>query len=145
MTDSLPVRDRVLALLSDPRLSADSTEDSLSVALLALADEVGWVRVAGALVEVLQDLNLYRYWYDIVTSLFACDCRQRAFPCERSYLIALLYDCLQRHPDLGVPDLDHDHADNLVWSLVHQLKGLDDFTPYDPKCDPQVMKHEIIR
>ena len=43
------------------------------------------------------------------------------------------------------PDLDHDHADNLVWSLVHQLKGLDDFTPYDAKCDPQVMKHEIIR
>ena len=139
------VKQRVLDLLSDPRFYDESTEDELSDALLKYADEVGWIPIAGALIAVLEDLNLQHQWHAAVCALFRCDCQQRAFPCERSYVIALLYDCLQRCPNLGVEGLDFDYVDNLVWSIVHQLKGVGYLDPYDPQLDPQVVKQKIVR
>ena len=80
--------------------------------------------MAVAILDILQDPCLVQHWYDAAAFLFASDCRNHDLPCDRAYLIALLYDCLDRHPTLGCDCVDEDSADNLVWSIVYPLKGV---------------------
>jgi len=139
------VNHQLLALLSDPRFNDDSVDDDLNVAVASLASEVGWQPVLNAMLEILRDSSLTNHWYDVVACLFGCDCHTLPLPCDRPYLTALLYDCLRIRPDLGVDGRDPGDTDNLVWSIVHNLKGVGYMSDYDPKADPEVLQHQIVR
>ena len=136
---------RLLALLSDSRFQDESVDDDLDDAVTTLATEVGWQPVLEAMLDILRDNSMVSHWYDVVACLFRCDCHKLPLPCERSYLTALLYDCLRIKPDLGIDGLDHDAADNLAWSIVHYLKGVSYMSDYNPKTDPDVLQHQIVR
>ena len=139
------VSQRLSALLSDPRFHEESADDDLSDAVSLLAADAGWPPVLTAMVDILRDNNLAAHWYDVVACLFCCDCHKRPLPCDRSYLTALLYDCLRIRPDLGVDGRDPDDTENLVWSIVHNLKGVGYGSDYDPKADADVLQHKIVR
>ena len=141
----LNVLPQLLAIVSDPRFNDESVDDDLNDSVTAFASEVGWPPVLNAMLDVLRDSSLAKYWYDIVACLFGCDCHELPLPCERSYLTALLYDCLRLRPDLGIDGHDQDDSDNLVWSIVHQLKGVSYMSAYDPQADPDVLQHNIVR
>ena len=139
------VSQRLLALLVDPRFHDETVDDDLTDAVTSLATDVEWQPVLDAMLDVLRDTSLVRHWYDVVACLFGCDCHTRPLPCEPSYITALLYDCLRLKPDLGVDGRDLDDTDNLVWSIAHQLKGVSYMSDYNPKTDPDVLKHNIAR
>ena len=139
------VSQRLLALLVDPRFHDETVDDDLTDAVTSLATDVEWQPVLDAMLDVLRDPSLVRHWYDVVACLFGCDCHTLPLPCEPSYLTALLYDCLRLKPDLGVDGRDLDDTDNLVWSIVHKLKGVSYMSDYNPKTDPDVLQHNIAR
>ena len=136
---------KLIALLSDPRFDDESVEDDLEDAVVALSNNVGWQPVLKAMLDILHDNSLTMHWYNVVACLFRCDCHELPLPCERSYLTALLYDCLHIQPDLGIDRLDLDDTDNIVWSIVHNLKGVSYMSDYDPKTDADVLQHKIVR
>jgi len=139
------VSQRLLALLADPRFHDETVDDDLTDAVTSLATDVEWQPVLDAMLDVLRDTSLVRHWYDVVACLFGCDCHTLPLPCEPSYLTALLYDCLRLKPDLGVDGRDLDDTVNLVWSIVHKLKGVSYMSDYNPKTDPDVLQHNIAR
>ncbi|WP_345685634.1 hypothetical protein [Novipirellula caenicola] len=139
------VYQQILALLADPHFHDDFVDDDLSDAVASLASDVGWQPVLNAMLDVLRDSSLTRHWYDVVACLFACDCHTLPLPCDRSYITALLYDCLRICPDLGIDGRNPDDTDNLVWSIVHNLKGVSYMSDYDPKTDAEVLQHQIVR
>ena len=139
------VSQRLIALLSDPRFDDESADDDLSAAVSSLAADAGWPPVLTAMVGILRDNDLATHWYDVVACLFCCDCHNLPLPCDRSYLTAVLYDCLRIRPDLGVDGRDPDDTENLVWSIVHNLKGVSYGSDYDPSSDADVLQHKIVR
>jgi hypothetical protein len=126
-------------------LRDEGTEYDIVDAVTELAQDVGWSAVDSAMLGVLRDTSQASRWYDVVACLFGTDCHKRQLPCDITYLIALLYDCLQLRPDLGTAEVDHDSVDNLVWSIVHKLKGVGYLSEYDPRTDPDVQRHTIPR
>jgi hypothetical protein len=140
----MDVRSQLVELLSEPRFH-DGSNDDPDDEILAITENIGWDPTFVAFISILEDESLVLCWYDSIAFLFGCDCHKRDLPCERSYLTALLYDCLRLHPDLGVKGLEYDGADNLVWSIVHALKGVEYLSDYDPKSDPEVLRQVIDR
>lgn len=141
----LQLQQKVLTILADPKFHDESTEDVISEEIAGLAATVGWSPVFRIFVDILLDVALIQYWYDVVACLFCCDCHQHDLPCDSNYLIALLYDCLRVSPALGQSEFNHDDADNLVWSIVHQLKGVGYLADYEPQSDPDVIQYQIMR
>ncbi|MFT5322529.1 MAG: hypothetical protein ACI8P0_000364 [Planctomycetaceae bacterium] len=139
------VHQRLIALLSDSRFDDETVDDDLNDAVTSLATDVGWQPVLNAMLDILRNNSLTLHWYDVVACLFRCDCHELPLPCERSYLTALLYDCLRLKPDLGIDGRDLDDTDNLVWSIVHNLKGVSYMSDYNPKTDKDVLQHQIVR
>ena len=136
---------RLIALLSDSRFKDETVDEDLSEAVTSLANDVGWEPVLNAMLDILRNNSLALHWYDVVACLFCCDCHKLPLPCEHSYLIALLYDCLRLKPDLGTDGRDLDNSDNLVWSIAHNLKGVSYMSDYNPKTDEEVLQHQIAR
>jgi len=97
------------------------------------------------MLDVLLDESQAGRWYDVIACLFGTDCHERELPCEPEYLIALLYDCLRLHPDLGVSGIDPEATDNLVWSITHNLKRVGYLSDYDPGNDPDVIRQTVPR
>jgi len=143
MVQSVP--QQLLGLLSDPRFGDESSDDDLNDAVSCLAEDVGWQPVLNAMLDILRDNSRASHWYDIVACLFGCDCHKLPLPCDRSYLTALLNDCLRIRPDLGIEGRDVDDTENLVWSIVHNLKGVGYTSDYDPRADAEVLQHKIVR
>lgn len=141
----LQLQPQILKILADPKFQDEATEDVISEEIIAFAETVSWNPIVRVLITILLDVSLMHYWYDVVACLFCCDCHQRDLPCDSNYLIALLYDCLRISPVLGQSGLDQDNVYNLVWSIVHQLKGVGYLADYEPQADPEVIKHQIIR
>ncbi len=141
----MQLQQKILKILADPKFQDESTEDEISEEIAVLAEEVGWNPVFRVFINILLDLSLMHYWYDVVACLFCCDCHKRDLPCNSNYLIALLYDRLRVSSNLGRSGLNHDDVDNLVWSIVHQLKGVGYLADYEPQSDPDVIQHKIIR
>lgn len=116
------VANQLEELLADDRFRDESTDCDLNDAVIVLAQEFGWLAVDTAMLDVLRDEAQSSHWYDVVACLFGTDCHERQLPCEPAYLIALLYDCLKLCPKLGVPGMELEATDNLVWSITHNLK-----------------------
>lgn len=141
----MQLQPQIIKILANPKFQDEATEDDISEEIAVLAVEVGWKPIFCVFVDVLLDLSLRQYWYDVVACLFCCDCHQRDLPCDPNYLIALLYDCLRISPDLGRHGLNHDDVYNLVWSIVHQLKRVGYLADYAPQFDPSVIQYQIMR
>ncbi len=135
----------VREILADPRFRDDSTDDCVADAIKGLASDVGWHVVDSELLDILRDTTSAANWYDVIACLFGTDCHERGLPCDNSYLIALLYDCLRLGPDLGASELFGETAENLIWSIVHRLRGVGYLSTYDPMTDPDVLRQKIAR
>lgn len=136
---------QIQQMLADNRFRDESPDCDLSDAITDLAQDNGWGAVYTELLDVLLDESQAGHWYDVIACLFGTDCHERQLPCEPAYLIALLYDCLRLHPDLGVPGVDLEETDNLVWSITHNLKSVGYLSDYDPENDPDVQRQTIVR
>lgn len=141
----LSVATQIQQMLADDRFRDESTDCDLSDAITDLAHDVGWQAVYVAMLDVLRDESQVERWYDVIACLFGTDCHERDLPCEPDYLVALLYDCLRLHPDLGASGIDSEAADNLVWSITLNLKRVDYLSEYDPEKDPDVIRQTIDR
>ena len=99
-------------------------------------------------IEILEQVSLSQHWYDATAVLWQFQ-ENIELPCERSYLFALLHDCLRLEPNLGLPASEDwtggGLAENLVWSIVSELKGVGYLSDYDPLKDPEVTRHTIQR
>jgi hypothetical protein len=138
---------QLVALFDNPRFRDEYgiLTDDVDGALDGLSTQFGWKGVTAGLIHILEQEALHHYWNDAAATLFACQCdKHLRLPCAPSYLIALLYDCLRCHPNLGVPEENNDN-ENLVWSIVHPLAGVGYMSDYDPRQDPEVQKHVIAR
>lgn len=58
-------------------------------------------------------------------------------PIKKFELMARLYWCLKVYPNFGINDGIGD-ADNLVWSIVHQLQGVSYTSYWNPLDEPDV-------
>jgi hypothetical protein len=146
MTIPENIPDRLIAVFDDPQYRDEYglLTAAIDDAIARLAAEFDWRQLTSGLIRILQQ-EPQRHWYDATAALywFQCDGHLQ-LPCEPSYLIALLYDCLQRHPSLGGRQ-EEGECENLVWSIVHTLKGVGYLSDYDPLDDPDVLKHDIVR
>ena len=52
--------------------------------------------------------------------------------------MARLYWCLEAFPNLGIND-DIGDADNLIWSIVHQLQGVSYTSYWNPLEEPAII------
>jgi hypothetical protein len=141
----LSVATQIQQMLDDDRFRDESTDCDLSDAITDLAHDVGWKAVYAEMLDVLRDESQSQRWYDVIACLFGTDCHDRDLPCEPDYLIALLYDCLRLHPDLGVLGSAPEATGNLVWSITHNLKRVGYLSKYDPEKDPSVCRQIIGR
>lgn len=141
------VAERLAAVFDDPRYRDEYgiLTDDVDKAIHTLAAEFDWKHVTSGLIRILEQESLQRHWYDAAAAIFWLQGDGHLkLQCEPSYLIALLYDCLQRGRSLGGRE-EEGECENLVWSIVHVLKGVGYLSEYDPRKDPEVVKHEIRR
>ena len=152
--DSAPIEDAptkasdlLIGIFDDPQYRDEygiPTHDA-EAAVDRLAVEFGWRGLTSGLIHILEQDSLRGHWYDATAGLFWLQLDNHLeLPRERTYLVAVLYDCLLRDPTLGSRE-DEGQCENLVWSIVHELMGVGYLSDYDPMKDPEVLKHEIAR
>ena len=95
----------------------------------SLIEVYGWEVIQSALVEMLKDIKLDTYDYDVIAQVFWGAVLDKRI-IDTNKVIALLY---LRFPD-GC-DLE-----NLIWSITERLKGVGYLSDYEPLKDPDVIK-----
>jgi len=120
---------------SDPE--DDDSFDIFEESVEKIVNDYGSDAVLISLLEILNDESNKKYWYlaaSIVSWLVDDDVE---LPFEWTYLVASLYVCLERLPDLGMSG----SADgtNLVWSIAHAVKKVGYLDDWNPLEDSEIL------
>lgn len=116
------------AVLADDTLDHASSDDSKCERIERLIGVIGWAAVRDNILAILADAGRRRRDHEVAAEVIwgaALDGREMS----ADRVIALL--CNRFDPD-------GDSEDNLVWSIVSKLKGLDYLSEYQPLQDPGV-------
>ncbi len=101
-----------------------------------LAGSVGWEPLLANAFALLNNPAQKGFWHAAILVIYWSLSSQPTLPCTLDECIARLYVCLEQSPELA----EHD-GENLVWSIVHHLKGVSYLSDWDPYKDPVVLKH----
>ena len=101
-----------------------------------LAGSMGWEPLLADAFAILNSQAQEGFWYQALLVFFGSLSSQPTLPCTLEEGIARLYVCLEQSPELA----EHD-GENLIWSIVHQLKGTSYLSDWDPYKDPLVWKN----
>ena len=125
---------RIQAILADPIFDDPAYDEGRDEAIWRLVEQ-GWDVVLEEMLSLLLDDAGQRHWGVATTVIWRGV--DRPMPVIR--VIALLHLRL-------IADVSPDHAldENLVWSIVSNLKGVDYLSDYDPARDPEVQE-ELAR
>ena len=132
--------DRIVELW--PSLSHEARQENEDEAfdlleeLRRLAGSVGWEPLLADAFAILNSQAQKGFWYQAILVFFWSLSSQPTLPCTLEECIARLYVCLEQSPELD----EHD-SENLIWSIVHHLKGISYLSDWDPYKDPRVWKH----
>ena len=113
-------------------------EFEADVEIEKLAATMGWQKVLHEAFEVLGRLEHKSHWHRAAVVIFGAVGRQIPLPIPWEECAARLYYCLERYPDLGVSGLSD--GGNLVWSIVHDLKGVSYTSSWDPYHDLKILE-----
>jgi hypothetical protein len=129
------LRDRIRAILSDPVFDDPACDLGRDEVIWRLAVEQGWDPVLEEMLSQLLDDAGQRHWAVAATVIW----RGIDLPMPVVQVIALLHLRL-------LADVSSDQAldENLVWSIVSNLKGVDYLSDYDPARDTEVQE-ELAR
>ena len=134
-------KDLIKAIHQEIESSPDD-EDSIDLfeeRINELGDENGWSNLVTESINILLDTNLKKCWH-LAASVVAWSIEDNhKLPCEWSYLVAVLYLCLEIDPNLGSDE--NADAENLVWSISQKIKGVDYLSDWDPLEDREVLEH----
>jgi hypothetical protein len=127
--------DRVRAILSDPQFDDPGCDLGRDELIWGLVVEHGWDAVLEEMLSLLLDGAGQRHWAVAATVIW----RGIDLPMPVVPVIALLHLRL-------LADVPPDQAldENLVWSIVSNLKGVSYLSDYDPASDPEVQE-ELAR
>ena len=92
-------------------------------------ENYSWEVIQSALVEMLKDIKLDTYDYDVIAQVFWGAVLDKRI-IDTNKVIALLYLRLPAGSDL----------ENLIWSITHRLKGVGYLSDYEPLEDPDIIK-----
>ena len=95
----------------------------------SLIEVYGWEVMQSALVEMLKEINLNIYDFDVVAQVFWGAVLDKRI-IDTNKVIALLY--------LRLPD--GNDLENLIWSITERLKGVGYLSDYEPLEDPDIIK-----
>ena len=101
-----------------------------------LAGSVGWEPLLADAFALLNNPAQQGFWHAAIRVLYGSLSAHPALPCTLEECIARLYVCLEQSPELA----EHD-GENLVWSVVTNLKGISYLSDWDPYKDPVIWQH----
>ena len=81
-----------------------------------LARSIGWEPLLVEAFAILNNRAQEGYWYPAILVIYWSLSAQPTLPCTREECIARLCVCLEQTSQLD---------ENLIWSVVHELKGVD--------------------
>ena len=119
----------IAEILADDWLDDESVEITKVDEIESLIEDVGWPAVRECLLEVLRDDGQSRNWRTAADAFWGAVLDRRDLPTDE--LIALLH---HRFDPTGLVE------DDLVWSIVSKLKGIDYLSDYEPLRDPGVIE-----
>jgi hypothetical protein len=125
--------DALSSILADSKYDDPQSEDTRSDAIEREVKTQGWEPVFRFLQELLENVELKRYWGDAIIVIWGEVMRGRSFDPDR--VIAILCRCQKLNADLD---------GNLIWSIVSKLKKVGYLSKYDPLQDPGVLR-ELAR
>jgi hypothetical protein len=86
--------------------------------------------------DILEDASRKNRWRQAACVLYWAASRNGDWPCPPVKAVARLYHCLVEYPGFGGVGIDD--AENLVWSIAKELKGVDYLSDWQPLDDPEV-------
>lgn len=96
----------------------------------ALAAQSGWPSIIAECIAILSAEDQQRYWHQATVVIYWAVSDRAELPLSFEALAARLYRCLELYPGFGGSGLSD--GENLVWSIVSNLKGV----RYDSEWDP---------
>ncbi len=97
------------------------------------AKSEGWLSIVEEALAILSDREKPLYWRSAANIIFWSP--KTELPIPKMQVVARLYWCLI-HGGEGIED-----AENLVWSIAKDLKGVGYLSEWDPMQDPEVAKY----
>jgi hypothetical protein len=128
-TASGALRDTIRAILSDPQFDDPACDLTRDEVIWDLVAEHGWDGVRDEMLSLLRDDAGPPHWRVATIVIW----RGVDLPMPAVQVIALLH-----HRLLADASPEHALDENLVWSIVSNLKGVDYLSDYDPARDPEV-------
>lgn len=139
------LKDKLVKIISNEVQSAPDDDDSFDIfeeSIEKILDEQNRDDVLVSLLEILKDKSISSHWY-LASSVVSWVVEESSdLPFEWSYLVAVLYVCLEQLPSLGVSGPAD--GDNLVWSIAHSVKELGYMDDWNPLDDSDVLAHMSV-
>ena len=92
-------------------------------------------RILRESLEILSDPNLQKYWHSSSAIIYWLLPMPDQIEIPKMAIVARLYWCLIQDGD------SMDEAENLVWSIAKDLKGVEYLSEWEPMKDPEVAKY----
>ena len=125
------VENEINRILADDSLDDETRDHGKCDLIEELILKYDWKSVEEVMIAVLEDMDRqYDDYVTIAEVIWGAALDERDMPINR--VIALLYHRLE-------PDQDSDE-NNLAWSIVCKLKGVDYLSEYDPLEDPEIKR-----
>ncbi|ERN41504.1 hypothetical protein KR51_00020830 [Rubidibacter lacunae KORDI 51-2] len=135
-------KDELLQAICSELYSApedESSFDTFEENVQDLIEKYGTQGVLSDAISILMNQSKTKCWY-LSASIISWLVEEGInLPYDSSYLVAALYVCLKRFPNLGANGIDD--GNNLVWTIAHSLKGVDYDSDWEPLEDNEVIKH----
>ncbi len=123
-------RDRIDEVLAAPRLNDESSDPTRAEAIEALIGDCGWPAVRDGMLDVLRDDRRGPHWRAAAHVFWGAVLDRRELPADE--VIAWLWH--RFCPEGQAEDDD-------IWGIVSKLKGVGYLSDYDPRRDPEVLRH----
>ena len=113
----------------------ESEELDLYEEVSKLANEIGWDNTIKEAYRTLCSLRVVSLWYGAACIIYFAIQDKRSIPFQANDLIARLYWCLDKKPNLGCDEC----GENLVWSIVCSVKGIPYTSYWEPLKDEEIL------
>jgi len=117
-------------------LERQDEDFDLLAAVQARADSEGWDQLLVEALQILSDLSQQENWRSATCIIFWSNPTRTEMPIPKMAVVARLYWCLIQFPGFGGEGLDD--AENLVWTITKDLKGIGYDSDWDPIKDLEV-------
>lgn len=103
----------------------------LMPAILDRAAQIGWASILQDVLEILSNKERQEDWQSAANVIYWSDVAKTEMPIPKMAVVARLTWCQIVGEGL-------DNAENLVWSIAKELKGVNYESEWDPIKDPEV-------